>query len=166
MDLTPDTIVSLGLGLGLAAACGFRVFVPLLVLSLGARYGYVPLSAGWEWMATNGAVLTFATATVVEVLAYYIPWLDHALDTIATPAAVVAGMVTFAVFLLLWIVDWMSSFVPPPFSGILTALSITTHLDDFTKGVIDTQHLIYYLSFMTFGLFLTAKAVDSERWRG
>ena len=96
MDLTPDTIVSLGLGLGLAAACGFRVFVPLLILSLAARYGYVPLSAGWEWMATSGALMAFATATLVEVLAYYVPWLDHALDTIATPAAVVAGMVTSA----------------------------------------------------------------------
>ena len=96
MDVTPDTIVSLGLGLGLAAACGFRVFVPLLILSLAARYGYVPLSAGWEWMATNGALIAFATATLIEVLAYYVPWLDHALDTIATPAAVVAGMVTSA----------------------------------------------------------------------
>jgi hypothetical protein len=96
MDLTPDTIVSLALGLGLAAACGFRVFVPLLILSLAARYGYVPLSSGWEWMASSGATVTFASATVLEVLAYYIPWLDHALDTIATPAAVVAGMVTSA----------------------------------------------------------------------
>lgn len=96
MDLTPDTLVSLGLGLGLAAAAGFRVFVPLLVLSLAARYGYVPLSAGWEWVATPAATLTFASATVVEVIAYYIPWLDHALDTVATPAAVVAGMVMSA----------------------------------------------------------------------
>ena len=96
MDLTPDTLLSLGLGLGLAAACGFRVFVPLLILSVAARQGYVPLSSGWEWMGSNGALVAFASATVVEVLAYYIPWLDHALDTIATPSAVVAGMVTSA----------------------------------------------------------------------
>ena len=96
MDLTPDTLLSLGLGTGLAAACGFRIFVPLLILSVAARQGYVPLSAGWEWMASNGALVAFASATVIEVLAYYIPWLDHALDTIATPAAIVAGMVTSA----------------------------------------------------------------------
>jgi hypothetical protein len=96
MDLTPDTLLSLGLGLGLAAACGFRVFVPLLVLSLASRGGYVPLSPGWEWLGSNGALIMLASATVVEVLAYYVPWLDHALDTIATPAAVIAGMVTSA----------------------------------------------------------------------
>ena len=96
MDITPDTVLSLGIGLGLAAAAGFRVFVPLLVLSLAARAGYVPLSLGWEWMASNGALIAFASATVIEVLAYYIPWLDHALDTVATPAAIVAGMVTSA----------------------------------------------------------------------
>ncbi len=96
MDLTPDTLLSLGLGLGLAAAAGFRVFVPLLVLSLAARYGYVPLSPGWEWVGTPAATLTFASATVLEVIAYYVPWLDHVLDAVATPAAVVAGMVMTA----------------------------------------------------------------------
>jgi hypothetical protein len=96
MEVTPDTLLSLGLGLGLAAACGFRVFVPLLILSHAAPYGYVPLSSGWEWVATTGALVTFATATVIEVFAYYVPWLDHALDTISTPSAIVAGMVTSA----------------------------------------------------------------------
>jgi ABC-2 type transport system permease protein len=49
---------------------------------------------------------------------------------------------------------------------VLTALSITDHFDDFSKGVIALRHLVYYVSFITFGLFLTAKSVDSERWRG
>jgi len=96
MPPTIDTIASLGLGLGLAAACGFRVFVPLLVVSLGARFGYVPLAAGWDWMASTPAAFAFASATVLEVLGYFIPWVDHALDTIATPAAVAAGIVTSA----------------------------------------------------------------------
>jgi hypothetical protein len=96
MPITTDMLASLGLGLGLAAACGFRVFVPLLVVSLGARFGYVPLAAGWQWMAATPATLAFACATVFEVLGYYIPWVDHALDAIATPAAVVAGIVTSA----------------------------------------------------------------------
>lgn len=96
MDLSGDTLLSLGLGIGLAAACGFRVFVPLLVLSVAARYGYVPLAGGWDWLATTPATIAFASATVLEVAGYYIPWFDHLLDTIATPAAVVAGMVTSA----------------------------------------------------------------------
>jgi len=79
---------------------------------------------------------------------------------------IVAGMVTFAVFLLLWIITWMGSFSGPTIDKLTTYLSIIDHFDDFGKGVIDTTHVVYYLSFITFGLFLTAKSVDSERWRG
>ncbi|HEY2907749.1 MAG TPA: ABC transporter permease subunit [Vicinamibacterales bacterium] len=83
-----------------------------------------------------------------------------------TKNQIVAGMVTFAVFLLLWIIEWIGSFSGPTVDKLTTYLSIIGHFDDFSKGVIDTTHLIYYLSFITFGLFLTAKSVDSERWRG
>ena len=83
-----------------------------------------------------------------------------------TSNQIVAGMVTFAVFLLLWVITWVGSFGGPTFDKLTTYLSIIDHWDDFGKGVIDTTHLIYYLSFITFGLFLTAKSVDSERWRG
>ena len=91
-----ETLVSLAVGLGLAAACGFRVFVPLLALSLAARSGSVPLSAGFDWVASDAAMVAFGSATVLEVIAYYIPWLDHALDVVATPAAIAAGVVTSA----------------------------------------------------------------------
>jgi ABC-2 type transport system permease protein len=83
-----------------------------------------------------------------------------------TKNQIVAGMVTFAVFLFLWIITWIGSFSGPTIDKLTTYLSIIDHLDDFGKGVIDTTHVIYYLSFITFGLFLTAKSVDSERWRG
>jgi ABC-2 type transport system permease protein len=83
-----------------------------------------------------------------------------------TKNQIVAGMVTFAVFLLLWIIEWIGSFSGPTMDKLTTYLSIIGHFDDFSKGVIDTTHVIYYLSFITFGLFLTAKSVDSERWRG
>ena len=79
---------------------------------------------------------------------------------------IVAGVVTFIVFLLLWIVGWFADTAGPTAGGILQYLSITEHLDDFSKGIIDTKHVIYYLSLITFGLFLTAKSVDSDRWRG
>ena len=83
-----------------------------------------------------------------------------------TKNQIVAGMVTFAVFLMLWVINWIGSFVGPTAQAVLQHLSITEHFDDFAKGVIDTKHLIYYFSFMAFGLFLTMKSVDSERWRG
>ena len=96
MDIPVQTIAAAGIGLGLAAACGFRVFVPLLVLSLAAKSGYVPLAPGWAWVGTAPAALAFATATLLETIGYFIPWVDHALDVAATPSAVVAGMVTTA----------------------------------------------------------------------
>jgi ABC-2 type transport system permease protein len=79
---------------------------------------------------------------------------------------IVAGVVTFVVFLLFWIVGWFSDTAGPTIGPITSYLSITEHFDDFSKGVIDTRHVIYYLSLITFGLFLTAKTVDMERWRG
>ena len=79
---------------------------------------------------------------------------------------IVAGSVTFVIFLLLWVINWIGSFLGPTGDKLATYLSIVDHFDDFTKGVIDTTHLVYYLSFITFGLFLTAKSVESERWRG
>jgi ABC-2 type transport system permease protein len=79
---------------------------------------------------------------------------------------IVAGMITFAAFLLFWVINWMGSFVGPTAQAVLAHLSIIDHFDDFAKGIIDTKHLVYYLSFIAFGLFLTAKSVDSERWRG
>src|SRR5687767_3514794 len=83
-----------------------------------------------------------------------------------TKNQIVAGMATFAVFLMLWVINWIASFTGPATQAVLNYLSITDHLDDFTKGIIDTKHLVYYISFIAFGLFLTARSVDTERWRG
>jgi ABC-2 type transport system permease protein len=83
-----------------------------------------------------------------------------------TKNQIVAGMITFAVFLLLWVINWVGSFTGPQTQQVLDYLSITNHLDDFTRGILDTKHLVYYLSFIAFGLFLTARSVDTERWRG
>ena len=79
---------------------------------------------------------------------------------------IVAGMATFGLFLMLWVINWIASFTGPNTQAVLNYLSITDHLDDFTKGIIDTKHLVYYISFIAFGLFLTARSVDTERWRG
>jgi ABC-2 type transport system permease protein len=79
---------------------------------------------------------------------------------------IVAGMVTFAVFLMFWVVNWIATFMDPTPQAVLNYLSITEHLNDFARGVLDTKHLVYYSSFIAFSLFLTVRAVDSERWRG
>ena len=83
-----------------------------------------------------------------------------------TKNQVVAAIATFVVFLMLWVINWIGTFVGPTTQAILSQLSLTDHFDDFARGVIDTKHLIFYASFIFLGLFLTAKSVDSERWRG
>jgi ABC-2 type transport system permease protein len=80
---------------------------------------------------------------------------------------IVAAMATFGVFLLLWVINWIApSITNPKVQAVVNYLSFTDHLNDFVSGVVDTAHLCYYVSFIAFGLFLTARSVDSERWRG
>jgi hypothetical protein len=86
-----DWIVSLLAGVGLAAASGFRVFVPLLGVGLAARAGFLPLTPGFDWLSSPVAIGALAIATLLEIGAYFVPWIDNALDTVATPAAVGAG---------------------------------------------------------------------------
>ncbi|RKG29386.1 DUF4126 domain-containing protein [Acinetobacter tianfuensis] len=89
-----ETILGLCIGIGLSAACGFRVFVPLLVMSSAAIMGWFEPMKGFEWLAMPSVCIALAIATVFEVGAYYIPWVDNLLDTIATPAAMIAGTLT------------------------------------------------------------------------
>jgi hypothetical protein len=96
MPISAEALIAVAIGIGLAAATGFRVFLPLLVAGLAARWGALPLSEGFEWLSTTGALVTLSTASVVEVAAYYIPGVDHVLDIVASPAAVVAGVIASA----------------------------------------------------------------------
>ena len=91
-----DTVLSVCLGLGLAAACGFRVFVPLLVISAASFSGQLDLAGSFEWLGSIPALVTFGVATALEIAAYYFPVVDNFLDTVASPAAVVAGVVASA----------------------------------------------------------------------
>jgi hypothetical protein len=91
-----ETALSIMVGVGLSAACGFRIFVPLLTMSLAAFTGHLHLAPEFQWIGTWPALIAFGTATVVEIAGYYIPWLDHVLDVIATPSAIVAGTVITA----------------------------------------------------------------------
>ncbi len=83
-------------GVGLAAACGFRIILPFLGLAIAGMNGVIPLAPEFQWIATRPAVIAFGTAAILEIAAYYVPWMDNLLDTLATPLAVAAGTVAAA----------------------------------------------------------------------
>ncbi|MCU0975010.1 MAG: DUF4126 domain-containing protein [Steroidobacteraceae bacterium] len=91
-----DVALSVGMGVALAAAAGFRVFVPLLATGLAIHFGGLQAAAGFEWLGEPWALVTLGVATVLEVAAYYVPGVDHVLDAIAAPLALVAGVVVAA----------------------------------------------------------------------
>src|SRR3954470_1602541 len=94
--MTMDNVLAICMGLGLAAACGFRVFVPMLVMSIAVHSGHLHVMPSMGWIGTTPALVTLSLATALEIGGYYIPWLDHFLDTVATPAAVIAGTIVTA----------------------------------------------------------------------
>ena len=96
MEQESALLFSLLTGIGLSAACGFRIFVPFLVMNVAHQAGYLSLSDGWEWIGSTPALIAFITATLFEVGAYYIPVVDNFLDAAAAPAAVVAGTLATA----------------------------------------------------------------------
>ncbi|MEZ4655950.1 MAG: DUF4126 domain-containing protein [Caldilineaceae bacterium] len=131
MDLLTNDIaidlLSIAAGLGLSAACGFRVFLPFAAISLAAMTGYLPLTPEFAWLGQWPALIIFSTATVVEIGAYYIPWLDNLLDTIATPVAVLAGAIAAAAVL----VD-----IPPEMRWTVVAIA------GGTAGVVQTGSVL------------------------
>ncbi len=91
-----ETIAGIFIGFGLAASTGFRIFLPLLALSVAGYFHLVPLGVQWAWVSSSQAIIILVIATVAETLAYYIPWLDNLLDTIALPLASIAGTLVMA----------------------------------------------------------------------
>lgn len=89
----PENLLGICIGIGLAASCGFRVFVPLLVTSIAAYSGDVQLAHGFEWLASPEAITAFTIATVLEITGYYVPWVDNLLDTVGAPLAGIAGTI-------------------------------------------------------------------------
>ena len=148
-----DFEIVLGKFFGAMALYGTMLAVTLIHIGLLFVYGHPE----WKPIATAYLGLLLMGGCFIAVGLFI---------SSLTKNQIVAGMVTFAVFLMLWIITWIGSFSGPTVDKLTQYLSIVDHFDDFGKGVLDTTHLIYYVSFITFGLFLTAKSVDSERWRG
>ncbi|MGL5252512.1 MAG: DUF4126 domain-containing protein, partial [Moraxella sp.] len=96
VNMTTEMILSIFLGIGLAASSGFRVFVPLFALSCAAYFGVLPLNESWQWVASTPALIILGVASIVESSSYLVPYVDHVLDTIAVPLAGVAGTMVMA----------------------------------------------------------------------
>ena len=148
-----DVQIILGKFIGAMGLFAAMLLVTLVDIAILFRLG----NPEWKPIATGYLGLLLMGGCFVSV---------GLLISSLTKNQIVAGFMTFAVFLMLWVINWFGETAGPTGRAILSFLSITEHLEDFTRGIIDTKHIVYYLSFITFGLFLTAKSVDSERWRG
>lgn len=96
MNITIEMLLSICLGVGLAASAGFRVFIPLFILSLASFFGFIPLSESWQWVASTPALIILGVASVVESISYLVPFVDNALDSLAIPLAGIAGTLVMA----------------------------------------------------------------------
>jgi ABC-2 type transport system permease protein len=148
-----DFQIIMGKFLGAVSLYGLMLAVTLIHMAILFYFG----NPEWKPVVTGYLGLLLMGASFISV---------GLLISSLTKNQIVAGMVTFAVLLLLWTSSWSADTAGPVMQKVLQAFSIIERFDDFAKGVIDLKHVVYYLSFITFGLFLTAKSVDSERWRG
>ena len=152
---SPLTDFQIIMGKFLGALSLYSVMLAVTLLHIGVLFIYG--SPEWKPIITSYLGLLLLGGSFLSVGLF--------VSTLTTNQ-IVAYISTFSVFLLLWVVSWIGSFTSGWVTDVTQYLSIVEHFDDFSKGVIDTTHVIYYLSLITFGLFLTARSVDTERWRG
>jgi ABC-2 type transport system permease protein len=148
-----DTQIILGKFLGAMGLYALMLLITLVDIGLLFFYG----NPEWKPVVTSYLGLLLMGGCFISVGMFI---------SSLTKNQIVAAVITFSTFLMLWVINWVGESAGPVTREIVAFLSITEHFDDFVKGVVDTKHLVYYVSFMTFGLFLTARSVDSERWRG
>jgi ABC-2 type transport system permease protein len=154
---SPITDTQIILGKFIGAMGLYATMLALTLIHIAIVFLFTDPNPDWKPIATAYLGLLLMGGCFISV---------GLLISSLTKNQVVAAVATFVVFLMLWVINWIGTFVGPTTQAVLAHLSLTEHFDDFAKGIIDTKHVIYYLSFMAFGLFLTAKSVDSERWRG
>lgn len=108
-----EILTAMALGIGLSAGTGFRVFIPLLIAGIAARFGVLPMNESFAWLSSNVGLGSLGVATVVEIAAYYIPFVDNLLDHISTPLSIGAGTLISASVLPIdnEMVKWLSSFI-------------------------------------------------------
>jgi Domain of unknown function (DUF4126) len=126
-----EAMLGVALGIGLAAAAGLRVFVPVFGAGVAAHFGMLPLNPGFAWVSTWPALVALGTATALEIIAYYVPWLDHALDVAATPTAILAGILASAAVItdLPPFVSWSVAIIGGGgAAGLMQLLSVATRV--------------------------------------
>lgn len=108
-----EILTAMALGIGLSASTGFRVFIPLLIAGIAARFGVLPMNESFAWLSSNAGLGSLGVATVVEIAAYYIPFVDNLLDHISTPLSIGAGTLISASVLPIdnEMVKWLSGFI-------------------------------------------------------
>jgi hypothetical protein len=165
MDLFPVTteaLLGIAVGFGLAAAAGFRVFVPLLAAAIASKTGVLELSPGFLWLATTPALAALGTATLLEVGAYSVPWLDQLLDLVATPAAMVAGMLAAAsvVVDLPPVLKWSAVLLAGGAAGVTQGATVFTRFKSTTltggvgNPVVSTLELVSAVVTSALAIFL------------
>lgn len=152
---SPVTDLQIILGKFIGAVCLFALMLAVTVIHMGILFVYGEPEL---WPIVSGYLGLFLMGCSFIAVGL--------LFSSMTRNQIVAGMMTFAVLLVFWVINWVADTSSTTTQSVLSYLSILEHFDDFSKGVIDTKHMAYYLSFITFSLFLTVKSVDSERWRG
>ncbi|MEN6606845.1 MAG: ABC transporter permease subunit [Bryobacteraceae bacterium] len=147
-----DTEVIVGKWLAALTLYGSILILPALNLSILFLYGkpdWKPILVGYLGLLLQGGCL-LAVGTFISTL---------------TRNQIIAAGGTFAACLLLWILDWVSAYETAAWAKVLSYMSVVTHFEPFSKGVLDTKDVIFYLSVMFLGLFLTARSMESLRWR-
>lgn len=166
--MTLETLISIFLGVGLATSVGFRVFVPLFALSLASHFGAWELNESWQWIGSTAALITLGIATIVEIFAYYIPYVDNLLDSIAIPMAAIAGtaVMVSTVADLSPVITWALAIIAG--GGIAAAISSTTGATRLTSTattagignpVISTLETGTSIVLSTFSIFLPVLAI-------
>ena len=152
---SPLTNLQIIMGKFLGAMALYALMLSLTLIHIGVLFWYgdpewAPVASGYLGLLLMGGSFISIGLAISSM----------------TKNQIVAGVATFAVLLLFWVISWIGDAAGPTTQSVLAYLSIVEHLDDFSKGVIDTAHLTYYGSFITLGLFLTAKSMDTQRWNG
>jgi ABC-2 type transport system permease protein len=151
---SPIKDIEIILGKWLAAVIMYACILGISLLDLLILFGYgtpdwKPMLIGYLGLLLQGGALLAIGAFISNT----------------TRSQIVAGVATFAIILLLWVIDWVSAFSTTAFGKVISYMSVLTHFEPFSKGLIDTKDVIYYLSLIFLGLFLTARSMESIRWR-
>jgi ABC-2 type transport system permease protein len=151
---SPVRDIEVIVGKWLAALLMYLCMLGISALNIAVLFAYgkpdwKPILIGYLGLILQGGCL-LAIGTFISTM---------------TRNQIIAGGATFAVCLLLWVLDWVTAYDPSTFGRVVAYLSVVTHFEPFSKGVLDTKDLVFYLSMIFFGLFLTARSMESLRWR-